>query len=612
MLRLLVPYMPGETPTSFCSRLAIRNACRNARDFCQLLGLHFRRIADGDPQALARLADLSGTSPERIADGTIRRLDSVRFSINGETITKPMLRRATIRICPLCLSDDMAAGPDLGKLAAFQRVEWLFSAFRRCPTHGIALVEICKDAHPSRTHDFGEAVLRHVNDPPTWPIEPHDLPQSKFEDYVRARIQGTGGRAAGWLDHLRLYAVVRLCESFGLLSRFGPNARRRDLSEFDMHAACDEGIGVLEGGSKSVAPFLDKLIEPFWSRRYDVGLKSLLGELNDWLSRETDPEYESARQVIREHVLDRLPFDPGDKLMGRAVESRRLWSVYSATRATGLNHKRLRRLLAARGVIHKDQETKSDNRVTFLASEENNTFIAKLKGAMKLIEAREYIGAPRVQMQILIDEGILAPLVHGRRRSDDHNHAFAKEDADAFLAAITADATCTDLSNLVSIPTASRKSMTSTIFVVRLLLDRKLRRVGRDPTKYGYMSVLVDPAEIRSYRIHPATVPDGFLSVHQTMKLTRWPHHVVKSLAANGHLQSRSQGQRHLIDRNSIEAFQIEFVSLVDLASGFGSDALKVKKRLSEAGVAPAFDSITLRKTFYHRKKVEAAIGPLN
>lgn len=605
MLRLLVPLMPGETTTSFCARLAIRNACRNVREFCQLLGLTFQRIVDGDPKALTHLADLTGVDTDTMAASTIRRLDHVRFSINGETVTKAMLRRVSVRACPFCLSDDIAANPHLGHLAAFQRIEWQLSSFRRCDIHGTALVDIAIKEGSSRSHDFGLSVLSQLNSLPKWSATAYDLPPSRFESYIRCRIRGEKHPPV-WLDRFRLYAVARLCDTLGVLSRFGPKVRRLAVSEAEIHAACDEGFSALENGPASLSPVLDRLLQPFWSRAATTGPQALFGEFDQWLTRETDPEYDAVRDFVREQVLTRLPFGPGDTIMGAAVESRRLWSVHTAAQATGQHRQRLRKLLAASGFIPANTKDMSDDRIVFPATTEADDFLAKIKDAVSLNVAMKQIGASRDQMRSIIDDGMLIPLIRGSSCGNIHSHAFVNNDLDTLLTAIISNATHGDLSDLDGITLAGKKSFTSTGFIIRLLVERKLTRVGIDTTKCGLRSVLVDPEEVRS---HVPVNPDKPLTLRQTMKISHWSDYVVKALVKNGYLKATIRGSHVRIDQRELEAFQREFVSLLTLANERGCHFARLKKILSDIGVRPAFDRDVIAATFYRRRDIDKAIG---
>ena len=146
-------YGEGETPASFVSRLAGLHGAGSARRFCGDLGLDFRGIVDGRPQALSDLAGLAGASLGALRRNSIFREASGGFVLRGERLLKSSLRRGRLHVCPECLKSDIATGDLFPEIAARGRVTWLVTPVRTCPIHGMALVEAAaSDAHTS--HDL--------------------------------------------------------------------------------------------------------------------------------------------------------------------------------------------------------------------------------------------------------------------------------------------------------------------------------------------------------------------------------------------------------------------------------------------------------------------------
>jgi hypothetical protein len=603
MLRLTVPYMPGETPAGFCSRLALRNACDNVRQFCRLLGLRFQSIVDGSADAIQTLADISGADVELLTVSAARKLGDGRFSLNGQIIMKPMLRRSSVRVCPYCLQEDLNTRPDLGRTASWQRQEWLLSAFRRCAIHGTSFITSTKQLLPQHVHDFHLAVLSRLESLPDWKAAATPLPTSRFENDLRNRLFGISRDAAGWLGHLPFYATAKLCEAVGLLALHGPKVRRDSQSEADMHIACDEGHAILDAGRPSIDTFFDDMIKAAWARSEDIGLKALFGELYNWLAYgELDPVYDSFREIMRERLLRTLPFEPGDEVMGRPVASRRLWSVHAAAKATGAHQKRLRKLLAAGGLIPADTADLSNDRIVFQANTAAAEFLSKVADAMPQRIVGQYIGAPRGQMMMLMEEGFLTPFIVGGRSGSIKDHAFAKADTDEFLRKLLLDAVGGDLDGFADIPTTAKKLTMSAVFIVRLILDRKLKRVRRNPDKHGYMSVMVDPNEVKRFFPVDTAKP---ISGRQATKLTHWSESVIKMLVFHGHLKGVAERRCVRIDRQSLAEFTETFVHLHDLATESGIHFLTLRNKLVAAGIRPKFDPKIVKATFYSRKKVK-------
>ncbi len=73
-LILTLPYEPGEAPHSFFSRLAMINGV-NAAGFALDQGIRLVDVIDGEADALARLADLSGANLLGLQRAAFRRID---------------------------------------------------------------------------------------------------------------------------------------------------------------------------------------------------------------------------------------------------------------------------------------------------------------------------------------------------------------------------------------------------------------------------------------------------------------------------------------------------------------------------------------------------------
>ncbi len=89
------------------------------------------------------------------------------------------------------------------------------------------------------------------------------------------------------------------------------------------------------------------------------------------LGREVDggvPNVEVFRRILRDHLVETSPLGPGDELMGEPVTVRRLHSVRTAGQATGIDQRRMRRMLAEAGIVADAAEGTCDGWETFDAA----------------------------------------------------------------------------------------------------------------------------------------------------------------------------------------------------------------------------------------------------
>jgi hypothetical protein len=259
-LRLSVPLGDGESATSFCSRLAFRNGCDTAREFCLDMGLKFQDIVDGCPQALARLAALGGVTAGVLTRFSIRRTVGVdRYLYAGQTITRIGLRRSRIRFCPACLMEDQRRWPELGAAAPFGRTDWLLSPIRTCAKHGLPLLEAADNDEWMLLHDFSKALRPHLDNLPQRLHATQAKAPSRLETYLRARLAGAAQSATAWLNALPFYAACRLCEIVGAVDLYGPRVKLSTLTEDQWRAAGGAGFGIAESGEAGIRSLLVRL-----------------------------------------------------------------------------------------------------------------------------------------------------------------------------------------------------------------------------------------------------------------------------------------------------------------------------------------------------------------
>lgn len=596
MLGLRVPLGDGETPTSFCSRLAMRNQCADARDFCLDMGIQFQKIIDGDPGALMVLAELGGVEIEDLSRNAIRHVSGRHhFELRGQALRKSMLQRERLRVCPACIADDRTRWPSIKVAAPFGRVIWNLLPMRTCPVHGIALVDLGFSGTRGEGQDFAR-VLLHTK---ARLEEPVRRKPSGLELYLAARLEGV--LSTPMLDQLPFYAAAKLTEVIGAVELFGPRVRLRALNDAQWSEAGDVGFAITDAGRDGVCAFLDRQTERFWSRRTSDGPQALFGRLYEWLAHESkDKAYDGIRELAREHILANIPVAPGQEIFGQAVDRRRLHSLHSASQATAQHPNRLRKLLVAGGIISSMDEHISDHRIVFPATPTVEDFLIAAADTMCPSQVCRYINAPPVQVEVLVREQLIVPLV---TPTDSLHAAFVRRHLDEFLNRLLATVTQPP-DGLHTIPSAAKRAGCSAANVVRLLLDGKLTRVGCRDGVEGYMSVAVDPAEVEMFLPRPNR---DHLSIHDVSRATGWGVKAIRALVGHGYLPSvaalnpvNHQPQR-LVTRQDLKAFTDIYMSLHTLKIRMRRQIYVIKEQAEAAGARPAFPVDEVQATFYRR-----------
>lgn len=599
-----------ETPSDFASRLSVRVFRNNLREFCLDFGMDATRLVNGHPNDIRILAELSGVGAEGMQAGAFERIgDTRRYRHRGEVLVRSCLCRDRVRACLVCLSEDIAAVGVPENARPYRRSTWIVDAVRTCPTHGIGLVDLGTGSAALQTHDIQHVLADAIGSIDELTVRANRRVATPFERYALGRLGagavGGAGLGTSWLDGLELHAALRLCLVVGAVSRSGPRVALDGLDGTERHLAEADGFEILRGGEIGLREFLDSLQASFRGGRADWGPKEMFGRLYEWLAHETDdPAYDAVRDIIRRHVTETMPIGPGETLFGRDVTTRRVHSLHSASLEFGLHPKRTRKLLRDAGIIGQETDGLSNERVTFDA-EVGGRFLSDVASSMSLVRLGQYLGTPRPHERLLFEAGYLKPWIVGGT-DDLKDHAFRKSNADAFLTALLADADpkLEEAPGLYDIPSAAKRACVKAEQIVGFLLNRKLRRVGRSGDAHGYLSVLVDPEEVKRLVAGP---DHGGITMKQLEKELRTSTRVVVALIEHGVLAVEmvpnpvNKRIQTIVRPEALERFRSEYVSLQGLAEERGEHFRRTKEYLVRLGISPAFPPEAMGASWYRR-----------
>jgi hypothetical protein len=605
-LRITVDMGTGETTASLASRLAAANRLR-AQDFCLDWGIRFQAVVDGVETAVAAIADKAGVALPDLMSHAYIRGTGLNYSHRGQALTRFSLRRATVMVCPMCLAADMAASSREPRLAAYGRALWQIEAIKDCPVHGIALMAVSSDMSPNTLHDFAyhvAPVLAGINH---LVAEAQHREMTGLQSYIIARLDG--GCPSPFLDGLELHVAIKFCEVVGTVELFGRMAKLNDLSDEDWRLAGAAGFEIADGGPASIGAFLSRLQATFaYSRGGTEGPQALFGRLYQLLEfGAEDPAYDPLRVLVGEHIRGHLALGAGDLVFGQPVEKRTLHSIRSLSLETGLHPKRLRKQLRAAGITGEHQDLLADANVVF-AAEEASSAVRKAKGSFSLPEAGKYLNAPRVQIKLIADNGFITPHLSATAFGAVDQYALA--DLDDFLRRLLEGAkpVNTPKDGQVDIPAAAKRAHCSAATIIQLVLDKKLKWVGRQAGVEGYLAVLVDLEEIRGL---VRGDDHGGLTPYQVACELGVTDKVSRQLIRHGKITTVdvinpiNKCPQTVVMPTEVERFRREYVSLFALAKERGRHFRKLKQELDDAGVEPAFDPDEIGATVYRRSQVK-------
>lgn len=596
---------PDETVASYVSRVASK-AGYTARDFCLDMEMSFQALCDGKPEALARFSKLVGFEGDRFPAAIFKRTGDCRFEFNQEPFSRNSLRRATVRVCPHCIQEDLERDVDHEKVRPYGRWSWNIASIRTCSKHKTPLVVAAHEDHPQKVHDFSPLLQPFVEDINRHVLAAQFREPSSLEIYLEKRISGAQSENLLSSLHPHAYAAARACEIIGATKLYGAKVVAESLSEDQWFAAGQVGFDIAIQGVDGIRHHLDHLQHKFASKNQNWGPKQIYGRLYEWLAHETeDTAYNDLRKTITEHAFETLPMGPNDEIFGQRPAKRIVHSVHSAHQETGAHPKRLKKILHAVGLIDQSQLGQTDERILFNA-DDAKFYLDRVEQSMSMNQVRAYINAPRPVDRWLFEAGILKSWLTGGT-DIFKDHAFAKCDMDEFLSDLTTDTkpVTNDETNLVPILKAQKLANCSTLEVVQLILEHRLRTLRTDPNETGFLSILVDSEEVKSL---VRGKDHGGYSLREVEKKLKTSTKVVKALVQRGCLEAETainpvnRCPQTIVKREILDAFMNKFETASSLSRRLGIHLQTLMKHLRCSGVEPAFAVEDVHATFYDRE----------
>lgn len=481
-LPLNVQWHRGETALSLGKRLARRNFASSMNLFGQDIGLDFSRLGAGERDAVERLAALAGVPLGDLEASTLVRSGANQFVVNGQSIDRSTVRLTTGRFCPACLVQS----------EPYSRLWWAINPCRLCiehsmPHQSLATVEVYdRKQDPAgffernwdlivAMHGSAEHVVAHPG-----------------EHYLRSRLQGNISKPS-WLDGVGFSAAAKAMDVFGAIDVFGQNVVLGRLDTKDLTRAAAAGYAILKGGEPAIRQFLaDMLGRP--GLPPNAGPQNIFGAIYRWLAHSETSDLEMVRDVVREFTLDHIAIEPGTLFLGKEVVQRRLHSIITVVNMFGHDRRTTRKLLEAAGLVGVDDQR--PERLIAFPVEAAEKALRKYVDSVTLIHLDAYLNMPERHRNALVASGHLKPVV----RSPGLKPFYHKKDLDHFLERLfesAVPATEDSSKQPVSIANIAKYDRRCTApKVVDLILNRKLKWVGKQDGVHGYGGVLVDYKEV--------------------------------------------------------------------------------------------------------------------
>lgn len=596
-------HAPGETPASFVSNLARLHHVSSARRFSRQMGFSFQGVVDGDPATLEEVHDLTGAALEPLRDAAIRRTDG-NFSWRGQALTKAVLRRDRLHVCPACLAEDVERSPHPPECSMHGRTTWMLGHVTTCPVHSLPLVEVARRNGPRAVHDFAALLAPVVGELHAMVERAPQRACNGTQTYLLRRLEEGGGGPA-FLDGLDWHAAARACDVLGAVEVGGRDVALSALRADEWETARDAGFAIASGGEAGIADFLDRLQRTHApSSKANDGVEGAYGTLNTWLAHEggSDAAFEPLRDIVRRHAVATVPLGAGAEALGRTVAERLVHSIRTASLETGIHPKRLRKLLSANALIPRCSDAIQDGLVRFDAAAAQPVLASAVASiTQKALGPR--INAGRSQVGVLVGEGFLVPI----SRSEGMHPRFETVAVDAFMARLLGCAGEGRRAGLHGLPSAAKRANCGIGEILRLVLGGALTSVALDPDERGFQSVLVDPEEVKEH-VRGEEV-DG-MATYKVAKRLGTTAYVVqalideKALPAEVRINPQNRCPTQFVMSADLDLFERTYVTLFQLAEETGRHHVGLNADLRARGLFPAFDPAVVRTTIYRRADI--------
>lgn len=579
------PYRRRETVASFVSRTAAAYHV-DAATFSADRETSFLAVISGAATAIEALdafgcpipEDVVAWSPSKEGGGATMRL------FRGHTFPSKILQPPKMRGCPECLRQDLEIqGNDPPAMA--MRGHWLVPHVTLCLDHNIPLVTLWRESKPVPRFDS----VRHLASlvpaiiAGSLTLEPRAA--TGFDTWLDARLEGRGD--GNWLEQHPLHAACNYCLMLGSSLLRHITSAPSAVTDEDKWFVYDLGFKIARQGEAAIRSALQGL-QDLSGGPHD-GPKKIFPKMYERLAYDTieNPDYDEFRRILRSHMMETWPLGVGDELLGEPVVERHLHSVRSAAKATGIDQRRLRKILAAENII--PEEGLPDAWQVFDAQCAD----AILKTATTLITAKAFaegINASRSQFDLLVAGGALAPRLPS---VDDAGTKAIWDPADGvrFLDSVFVGASPLRQAQhgWEHISKSAARLMVGPEVIIRAIQDRRIVRIGNHADFDGYAALYVYHDEVCSV-LSPE--PSSNQSIELFSKTVGIGQPIrMKRLVINGHtpatelVHPKLKTKQLFITRDNADAFHQRFYTPRTMAQAHGKSWQSMTATLRAAGV---------------------------
>ena len=599
--------MTLESATSFVSRLAASKGALSTADYCVDVGLRYSDLRLGRADAIDRLAELGDVDREVLERQSCVRLEQPDVRFLNVTFPLNAVDLSRVRLCPACLRAD--SGPDDPRsLRMYGRLTWLLVSFRVCPVHCVRLVDFPRKLGRGQLDHFGE-VSAHRRKLQEGELDVPVASEPLLERHILARL--TGEETDDWLKHLPIHAVARLSEILGAAIVFGRDGMLGRLTDDDFLRCAQEGFSSLAKGP-------DGIEEVFRNMRSvpgkaQDGPQARYGILHRWFTGDQGrrPEYDRVRHLFSEHILNFWSMKPGSTVLGREVHETRVYTVAAAAEHWGIPARKLRKAIAAKGLVAPAGSPELDLIETFPA-EAAREILDGLADSLSRPEAMAKLGISQLQLKGLEDSGLLPAVRPGPNVKPRHARASVEDLLHHLQARVRGTVSPYD-STWRSLAEVINRTKMSLPHLLAAILNGQIAELRSVPSEPGISSLRLRLADARAIRT--AIPENGRPSRRAVSERLRTGETIIMWLSEQGYLQCvktvipGTRLPKWSFDPDTVEHFDRTFVNINKMALEWGLPKHAVSKLLREYELAPDLVNPSRHARFWRRDAL-AMIDP--
>lgn len=390
-----------ETVASWISRRAA-HFWVDAATFCVDKGISLTAVLKNTDEAISALEDHGETVPEEVRIWSPQQSGSGTRSFRGYAFPTKSLQTPVMRGCAHCLREDFERTG-----AMKMRGHWLVPHVTICVIHQTALVALWREASPLKRFDSGPVLAGLASDILAGKHDGKPRKLLPFDLWLEARLAHTSFHET-WLDDLPLHAACNFCYLLGSARLRLEDIPQSRMTPEDRPILYEMGFQVARHGKDTILETFDALQRRPGSPQ--DGPRAIFPKVYDRLAHDyrDHPDYAPFRDLLRTHMLSTWPLGPGDEVLGEPVKFRRLHSVRTAAKATGIDQRRLRKALVGAGIVREMDKGLPDPWEVFDATAAGPA----LENLTELITAKDMaasINATRSQFNLLVEDGVLVP-----------------------------------------------------------------------------------------------------------------------------------------------------------------------------------------------------------